>query len=438
LYKIYKKGYFDDKNMILQFKVNNFRSIKDTVILNMQTDKNKQTSNSFTVDRRHLLKSCVIYGANASGKSNVLKAMSFMREMVLNSSKVTQSTDSLPYAPFRLNTETETASSHFEIIFLHNDFKYRYGFEMDSTTVYAEWLFIDMGTNKESRLFERDVDTELYINPAKFKEGRGVKVPDNQLLLWRCDQQGGELSKLILQWFFKFNFIDGLEHKAYFNFALKQMQNDTTTSALIDLLNKADLGIDDLVIEEKELSLDEIEQAPIPAALREHMLKEQGQFKSVDVRTQHKKFDANNQLVGGEAFQFERDESQGTQKFFALSAPILDTLKYGKVLLIDELDSSLHPKLTEAFIRLFLNPEINQHNAQLIFTTHDTNLLSVPQLFERDQIWFTEKDQYGSTELYSLLEFRKNTKGKDVRETDNLEKHYLQGVFGATPYLGEF
>jgi len=130
--------------------------------------------------------------------------------------------------------------------------------------------------------------------------------------------------------------------------------------------------------------------------------------------------------------------NQGTQKFFSLSAPILDTLREGKILLIDELDASLHPKLTEAFVRLFHNPDINKHNAQLIFTTHDTNLLSIPELFDREQIWFTEKDQYGSTDLYSLLEFRKNNSGKDIRYSDNLEKHYLQGQYGATPYLGDF
>jgi len=424
--------------MILQFKVNNFRSIKDTAILNMQTDKNEATPNSFAAGKQHLLKSCVIYGANASGKSNVLKAMGFMRETALNSSKVTQSTDSLPHAPFRLNTETEAASSHFEIIFLHNNLKYRYGFEMDSTTVYSEWLFVAKGTARESRLFERDVDDELYINASKFKEGKGVKVPDNQLLLWRCDQQGGEVSGVILQWFVNFNFIDGLENKAYFNFALKQMQNDATKSDLIDLLHKADLGIDVLDINEQDLSIEQLDKVFMPKQVREQLLQGQGEIKSVEVQAQHKKFDMNDNLVGMEVFKFEQDESQGTQKFFALSAPILDTLEHGKVLLIDELDASLHPKLTEAFVRLFHNPEINKHNAQLIFTTHDTNLLSVPKLFDRDQVWFTEKDQYGSTELYSLLEFRKNTKGKDVRATDNLEKHYLQGLFGGTPYLGAF
>jgi len=425
--------------MILQFKVNNFRSIKDTAILSMQTDKNEATPNTFTVGKQHLLKSCVIYGANASGKSNVLKAMAFMREIVLNSSKVTQSTDSLLHTPFRLNTETEAASSHFEIIFLHDDFKYRYGFEMDSSTVYSEWLFVAKGTARESRLIERDSEEkEPYTNPVKFKEGRGVKVPDNQLLLWRCDQQGGEVSRIILQWFHNFNFIDGLENKAYFNFALKQMQNDTTKSGLIDLLHRADLGIDALDINEQDMSIEQLDKVFMPKQVREQLLQGQGEIKSIEVQAQHKKFDMDNNLVGVEVFQFEQDESQGTQKFFALSAPILDTLQHGKVLLIDELDASLHPKLTEAFVRLFHNPEINKHNAQLIFTTHDTNLLSVPKLFERDQVWFTEKDQYGSTELYSLLEFRKNTKGKDVRATDNLEKHYLQGSFGGTPYLGAF
>ncbi len=136
-------------------------------------------------------------------------------------------------------------------------------------------------------------------------------------------------------------------------------------------------------------------------------------------------------------FELNSDESRGTQKFFTLSAPILNTLEHGKVLVIDELDASLHPKLTEYFVRLFNNKNFNRNNAQLIFVTHDVHLLSASKLFERDQIWFTEKDKYGSTELYSLIEFRKNNKGKNVRATDNLEKRYLLGAFGAVPYLGE-
>lgn len=422
--------------MLLQFSVNNFRSIKDTITFSMNTASNGVSKHSFQIRDCNLLNSAVIYGANASGKSNVLKAMGFMRNLVLNKPKITQSTDDLPHQPFRLNTETEQASSYFEIVFFLEDVKYRYGFEADNTTVYAEWLYSDE-KSKESRLFERDNEQNIhYVNKQKFKEGVGLKVLDNHLFIWKCDQNNGDISKKILQWFNNFNLINGLENEGYLHIALKQMENTDAKSELLKLVKIADLGIDEIEIEENDVPQDIIKNLPIPEELKQKML-DDGGVTTVGLQTRHKKFSSKNQPIGTVLFKLNEDESQGTQKFFALSAPILDTLDKGKVLLIDELDASLHPMLTECFIKLFNNKELNKQNAQLIFVTHDIHLLSVPELFERDQIWFTEKDQYGSSKLYSLLEFRKNHKGKDVRATDNLEKHYLQGRYGAVPYIGE-
>lgn len=430
--------------MLLQFSVNNFRSIKDTVTFSMNTASNEASKHSFQARDYHLLNSAVIYGANASGKSNVLKAMSFMRNLVLNKPKITQSTDDLPHQPFRLNTETEQASSYFEIVFFLENVKYRYGFEADSTTVYAEWLYSDE-KSKESRLFERDNEQNIhYVNKQKFKEGIGLKVPENHLFIWKCDQNDGDISKKILQWFSHFNLIDGLENERYVNFALKQMENTDAKSELLKLVKIADLGIEEIAIEEKDVTQAAVQHIikneSIPKEVKQEMLSQinNGASASIELlQSRHKKFNEKNQLIGSVSFELDEDESQGTQKFFAVSAPILDTLKHGKVLLIDELDASLHPMLTECLIKLFNNKELNKRNAQLVFVTHDIHLLSVPELFERDQIWFTEKDQYGSTNLYSLLEFRKKNKGKDVRTTDNLEKHYLQGRYGAVPYVGE-
>lgn len=431
--------------MLLQFIVSNFRSIKDTVTLSMNTTSNKESEHSFQVRGYHLLNSAVIYGANASGKSNVLQAMGFMCHLVLNKPKITQSTDKLPHQPFRLNTETEQASSYFEIVFFLEDIKYRYGFEADSTTVYAEWLFSDE-SGKEARLFERDSEQNLhYVNKQKFKEGIGLKVPDNHLFIWKCDQNNGEISKKILQWYVRFNFIDGLENESYANFALTQMANSGSKTELLKLVKTADLGIEEIAVGQKDVTnvatQHFMNDPSIPKEAKQKMLHEVNNGASAwieSLQSRHKKFNAENQEIGSVLFELYEDESQGTQKFFALSAPILDTLESGGVLLIDELDASLHPMLTECLIKLFNNIELNKHNAQLIFVTHDIHLLSVPELFERDQIWFTEKNKYGSTNLYSLLEFRKNNKGKDVRATDNLEKHYLQGRFGAVPYVGEF
>lgn len=421
--------------MLLQFSVNNYRSIKDTVTFSMLSSLKNE--NSFKVKKYNLLNSAVIYGANASGKSNLLRAMAFMGRIVLNKIKVIQSTDALPHDPFRLNSSTQDASSTFEIVFFIGETKYRYGFELDNTTVYAEWLYADE-KGKEAKLFYRDCEDEEYVNSQKFKEGylffdsskSKIRVSSNQLFIWKCDQDGGEISKSILKWFSRFNLIDGLDHGGYINYTMKKMEDLTFRSEMINLVKTADIGIENITIEEEEVPLDMIEKMGLPIDLKEEILKDGG-LKSVSINTYHKKFDENNNEIGNEIFELDDEESLGTRKFFKMSAPILNTLQEGKILVIDELDASLHPMLTKHLIKLFSDKNINTKNAQLIFATHDTNLLK-PQIFKRDQIWFIEKDKYGSTALYSILEI------KGVRANDDFEKQYIQGKYGAIPYLGKF
>ena len=421
--------------MLLQFSVNNYRSIKDTVTFSMLSSSKNE--NSFKVKKYNLLNSAVIYGANASGKSNLLRAMAFMGRIVLNKTKVIQSTDTLPHDPFRLNSSTEDASSTFEIVFFIDEIKYRYGFELDNITVYSEWLYADE-KGKEAKLFYRDSEDEEYVNPQKFKEGyiffdsskSKIRVSSNQLFIWKCDQDGGEISKSILKWFSRFNLIDGLDHGGYISYTMKKMEDSTFKNEMINLVKTADIGIENITMEEEEVPLDMIEKMGLPIDLKEEILKDGG-LKSVSINTYHKKFDENNNEIGNEIFELDDEESLGTRKFFKMSAPILNTLQEGKILVIDELDASLHPMLTKHLIKLFGDKDVNTKNAQLIFATHDTNLLK-PQIFKRDQIWFTEKDKYGSTTLYSILEI------KGVRANDDFEKQYIQGKYGAVPYLGKF
>jgi len=422
--------------MLLQFSVNNFRSIKDTVTFSMAT-ASKDENNSFKLRNYELLTSAVIYGANASGKSNVLKAMSFMGNIVLNKTKVIQSTDTLQHDPFKLNTATQDTSSTFEIVFFIDEIKYRYGFEADSTTVYSEWLYADE-KGKEAKLFYRDSEEEHYVNPTKFKEGfifydnatSKIKVSKNQLFLWKCDQDDGEISKSILTWFSRFKLIDGLDHDGYVNYTMKKMEDIEFKNKIVDLVKTADIGIDDIQTQKEDVPLDVFEKMPFPDKLKELILKDGG-LQSVAVNTYHKKFDENNNEIGTVIFELDDEESVGTQKFFRMSAPILNTLQEGKILMIDELDASLHPMLTKHLINLFNNKEINKNHAQLIFATHDTNLLN-RHIFRRDQIWLTEKDKYGATDIYSLAQF------KNVRKTEDFEKQYIQGKYGAIPYLGKF
>ncbi|MCG3692717.1 AAA family ATPase [Aliarcobacter butzleri] len=422
--------------MLLQFSVSNYRSIKDKITFSMLSSSKNE--NTFKIKKYNLLNSAVIYGANASGKSNLLRAMAFMGRIVLNKTKVIQSTDTLPHDPFRLNSSTQDASSIFEIVFFIDEIKYRYGFELDNTTVYSEWLYADE-KGKEAKLFYRDADDEEYVNSQKFKEGypffdnskSKIKISSNQLFIWKCDREDdGIISKSILKWFNRFNLIDGLDHGGYISYTMKKMEDLNFKNEMIKLVKTADIGIEDITIEEEDVPLDMIEKLSLPASIKEEILKDGG-LKSVSINTYHKKFDKDNNEIGNEIFELDDEESVGTRKFFKMSAPILNTLQEGKILIIDELDASLHPMLTKHLIKLFNDKNINTKNAQLIFATHDTNLLK-PQIFKRDQIWFTEKDKYGSTTLYSILEI------KGVRANDDFEKQYIQGKYGAVPYLGKF
>lgn len=378
-----------------------------------------------------LLTSAVLYGANASGKSTILRSLDAMRSLVLNLPKVIQSTDTLPHEPHRLSAETVNASSSFEIVFIAQGVKYRYGFEHDDTTIYAEWLYAN-DNKKESRLFFRDVEkADFYVNPDRFKEGRGIKVLPNSLFLWRCDQAEGPIAQTILAWFRNLNLLHGMHASAYLQYSIEQLRRQEFRDQMMNMIKAADLGIQDLQIEEGDLQGADLDMLPIPTVVRDRLRQSESPLRDIGLRARHHIYGQDGQVQGESDFDFAQDESEGTKKYFCLSAPIIDTLVNGKILLIDELDASLHPMLTRELIRIFNDPVRNPRHAQLIFATHDTNLLD-QELFHKSQIWFTEKDQQGSTHLHSLTEY------KNVRPTDNIEKHYIQGKYGAIPYLGTF
>ena len=224
--------------------------------------------------------------------------------------------------------------------------------------------------------------------------------------------------------------LDGTDSNGYMNFTLRKMEDEEFKKEIVNLVKTADIGIENIDLQEDDIHFDDVSKVPLPDFIKEEILKNGG-VKSISINTSHKVFDDKNNFITHETFELEKDESFGTKKFFKISAPVIDTLKNGKILLIDELDSSLHPILTKHLIKLFNDKKINKNNAQLIFTTHDTNLLK-PTIFKREQIWFTQKDKYGSTNLYSMLEI------KGVRASDDFEKHYIQGKYGAVPYIGEF
>lgn len=425
--------------MLIEFSVGNFRSFKERVTLSFVAANTKardtyiNKNNTISVnDKLTLLTSLAIYGANASGKSNMVMALEFMRRLVLSSASESQTDEPLAVEPFRLNTETENEPSFFEIVFLLEGVQYRYGFEVNRTQVISEWLF-SFPSFKEATLFVREENT---IKPSSkfFKEGKGLeeKTRNNALFLSVVSQFNGEISKLILKWFRRIGVVSGLEDMLYREFTIRQIIEGKHKNEIIQLVKSLDLGI----VEIEGIKLDKTQVAlppSMPEELRALLLNNLGDKDWLTVRTKHPKLDANDQQVDLVSFDMDQNESHGTQKAFYLAGPIMNALSQGRVLIIDEMEARLHSLLTQGLIRLFNSLETNPKHAQLIFTTHDTNLLS-NKFFRRDQIWFVEKDTFNASHLYSLAELKVDN--SKVRNDASFEEDYLQGRYGAIPFLG--
>lgn len=419
--------------MLIGFSVGNYKSFKETVTLSMvassitEEDKELNENNVFPInDKLSLLKSAAIYGANASGKSNLVAAINFMKWFVLNSSKETQVSDAIDIEAFRLSTETEKEASFFEIVFLLEDKTFRYGFDVNAREVVSEWLF-QADDTEEKMLFERDFDNYILDD---FPEGQGIsdKTRSNALFLSVVAQFNGKISGKILLWFSKtLQLISGLQDRQYRKETLESLENDRHRHDIIEFIKKLDLGIADIEIINQPVFVIANNTAVYGSSY--------GSLYPISVtqttvQTSHPKYDADGKQTSMERFDMEKHESEGTNKLFALAGILLDTLRTGKILLIDELDARLHPLITRELICLFNSNETNPHNAQLIFTTHDTNLLTSKTL-RKDQIWFTEKDNKGATDLYSLVEYK-------VGKNASFERNYMIGKYGAIPFIGNF
>jgi AAA15 family ATPase/GTPase len=389
-------------------------------------------TNISTFRAQKILRSAVIYGANSSGKSNLIKALERMREVVLASVRLND-TDELDYSPYLLSTETENQPTFFEIIFWQDLTRYRYGFEYNLNQIVNEWLFTGKSETKEKPLFLRT--TEGIGVDAKFKEGKGneSKTNNNRLFVSLVAQLGGDISKKVLEFFNGYNVLSGLEHNDYTGFTTRMLhKNLNGCDESLELYQKLKLGFQDIKAIESDFNPLEIPEN-IPDKLRVKLIKDLSGKRTISLKTVHNKFDKKGKIVDLVLLDKLKNESEGTNKIIDLSGPIFDTLKLGKALIIDELDAKLHPLITMRIVELFNSPESNPNNAQLIFATHDTNLLG-EELFRRDQIWFTEKDEQEQTDLYSLYDFNLPD-GSKVRTDSNLEKNYIRGRYGAIPFI---
>ena len=420
--------------MLLEFSVGNYLSFRERKTLNLiaSSISDYKESNTITSERYTLLKGAVIYGANASGKSNFIRAMSTMKRIVMFSFNQS-STKELGIIPFLLNTETENKPSFFEILFEVLGTRYRYGFEITDKKVVGEWLY-ESKKNAEKFLFLREGDG-IEVSPS-YKEAENLesKTRDNALFLSVIDQFNGVIAKKIMNWFNNFITISGLTHEEYELVTFKMLRKKNTAKTIGDFYDQLDLGFDGISFNKEKFNPESIPK-DIPEALVKFLVKDMDGAFQFKINTLHKKYNKENKKVSDVEFDMRSQESAGTNKVFNISGSIFDVLQDGGVLVIDELDSSLHPLLTLAITKLFNSEKANSKNAQLIITTHDTNLFSYGK-YRRDQIYFVEKDKYGASDLYSLVEYREED-GTKVRKDRSFENDYIQGRYGAIPFIGD-
>jgi AAA15 family ATPase/GTPase len=424
--------------MLIEFSVGNFLSFKNinTISLLSSNDSYLINENTFmSKNGLRLLKCIGFYGANASGKSNILKALMFFKNFIVNSSKESRANEEINVINFKLNTFSEKSPSFFEIVFLVEDTIYRYGFEINRKEILGEWLFARFPSDedklpKENKLFVRE-NNKIIIG-KNFKEGKKLeeKTRNNSLFLSVVAQFNGEISKKIIKWFLQYNVI--FSDSNFFGLTADILGNNRDTKRgdrLKELIKSADLGIEDIVTTEFEENYDDfIKHFPLILEEKGFLIDKNKPIFRTEINTKHKKFDENNKLIGLETFDLAKEESDGTKRFFSIGGPLIDTLDTGKILFIDEIEASLHPLLVQEIIKLFNSKTTNPKNAQLIFTTHNTSFLNL-KILRRDQIFFTEKSEYGESKIYSLIEF------KNIRKDNSIGKNYLFGKFGAVPYV---
>ncbi|MDQ6992769.1 MAG: ATP-binding protein [Mariprofundus sp.] len=415
--------------MLIEFSVANFRSLheKQTFTLAKAAGKELLDSNTFNTEAFNsfeLLRSAVVYGANASGKSNFIRALQTMKDVVIESA-TGQRGDTLPITPFRLSSESTHEPSEFEATFIIDKVRYQYGFSATAERIHDEWLlaypmgrpqrWIDRSWNATSRSYDWALGEKLIGEKQLWQKS----TRENALFLSTAVQLNSEQLQPVYDWFSKNLHLSNIGGWSSI-FSASLCEKDEKAQVL-DFLHAADLNIEDIIINKEEFDVDTLPDE-MPEQVKIEVAREMKGKQLLEIKIVHKSVEGN--LI---TFDFN-DESDGTRKLFSFAGPWIDTLANGYVLFIDELHDNLHPNLVKFLVQLFHSSETNPNNAQLVFTTHDTSILN-QDLFRRDQIWFSEKDQNQASKVYPLTDFSPR-KGRE-----NLELAYLSGRYGALPYI---
>lgn len=414
--------------MLIEFRVKNFRSLRDEQVLSLVASKDKTLLDTNTLQTGvsavpAVLRSAVVYGANAGGKSNLIKALQYMRGVVVGSATVMQPGQTFSVQPFRLDGESASRPTEFEVTFLLDGVRYQYGFALNSQCIVSEHLLVYKAF-KPQRWFDRHLDNDSGKDVYEFGSGlKGQKnvwegaTRTNSLFLSMAAQLNSEQLRSVFDWFNNRLVIINEASPLAPQFSVQSLQQSEKRKEMCDFLTSADISIADINVITRKVPGQTIHfdrATGKPEVRAEEVQESQLRFHHV---TEH-----------GKAVFDLADESNGTRNLLFLAGPVLDILKKGLTLVVDELDTSLHTMLVRRLVQLFHRPACNTGGAQLIFTTHDTSLLDAPDLLRRDQVWFAEKDRDQASSLISLSEFK-------PRKNEALERGYLMGRYGGLPYL---
>lgn len=427
--------------MLIEFKVSNYRSIGEEQILSLipLNKKGDSIDNILEQGKHKSLNSIALYGSNASGKSNLLLSMSLLDKLV-NLSARSSSTTSLPFDPFLLREGWENKPTRFEITFIINNVKYRYGLEFNENIIIREWLY-RKAVGREVYLFVREEETidvsSAFKGNNKIIDTAVEATRPNALFISTCDMFNIDEAKEIFQWFKSFQMIDGLNTEALDTATL--WKNKKYKEKIIDYMIKLDLNLVGVDMDTKEFDVSQVPDFLNENAKNQLIEKLSGK-EGFRFYAKHKLYSNEGKETENRiSWPFDERESAGTNKAIHISGPIIWTLINGGVLIIDEIEAKLHPLMTLETINLFTNKSLNPNNAQLIFATHDTNLLTYSNL-RRDQIYFSEKNKWESTEIYSLSDFvyidSSNKTAKERPDADK-EKRYFEGRYGAIPVFSD-
>ena len=415
--------------MLIEFRVKNFRSLRDEQLFSLVASKDRALVDANTVPTAlkaapRLLKSAVIYGANASGKSNLIHALQYMRGVVMESAALPPN-QPFVVQPFRLDAESSSQPTEFEITFVLEGVRHQYGFAMTPQRIVAEHLLVYKAA-KPQRWFERRFDEASGKDVYEFSTGlKGPKnvwegaTRPNALFLSMAVQLNSEALRPVFDWFASGLVIFNERAPINPQSSIQMLKEPDGSRRICSFLGAADISIADIRVETRK----------VPGqTMRFDLLSGKAEVHTEEIE-QYQLLFSHITEKGKAVFNF-MDESNGTRNLLFLAGPVLDILQKGRTLVIDELDTSLHTLLVRELVRLFHQSDINTGNAQLIFTTHDTSLLDAYGLLRRDQVWFVEKEADQSSKLYSLWDY-------SPRKNEGLERGYLQGRYGAVPMLSD-